>query len=409
MPRTPLAWYNLTHDRVRFALFVLGVVFAVVLMFMQLGFRGALLDSNSLLHEHVRADLVLISPNRSALPMREPFSRRRLVQAAAIPGVRSVHPLYIDNGAAVLRNTDPDRRRREASRAVRVVGVDPDAFLLDFPELDPSDPRYLGDRIKTPATALFDRKSHRDPDDPTRSIFGPLVEGARTELAGQGITLVGGFDLGPDFTSEGTLIVSSETFADLLRRPVTLGAPLADVDLGLIRLEPGADVEAVRDAIRREVARGSDGDPEVDVLTVPELVAREHRFWLNNTPIGFAFVFGMFMGFAVGTVICYQILSGDVSDHIAEYATLKAFGYTNRHLAWVVIQEALILAVAGYIVGLGVSWLAYDWLTEASAMPLRMTFGRALIVFVVTVGMCIVSGLIALERLVRADPADVFG
>jgi putative ABC transport system permease protein len=147
----------------------------------------------------------------------------------------------------------------------------------------------------------------------------------------------------------------------------------------------------------------------VDVLTVAELIEREHRFWLGNTPIGFAFVFGMFMGFAVGTVICYQILSGDVSDHLSEYATLKAFGYRNRDLAWVVIQEALILAVAGYVVGLGVSWLAYDWLTEASAMPLRMTFGRAAVVFAVTVGMCIVSGLIALVRLVRADPADVFG
>jgi putative ABC transport system permease protein len=409
MPRTPLAWYNLTHDRVRFALFVLGVVFAVVLMFMQLGFRGALLDSNSLLHERIRADLVLVSPNRSMLPMREPFSRRRLIQAEAVPGVRSVHPLYIDNGAAVLRNTDPDPDRRGPSRAVRVVGVDPDAFLLDFPELDPSSPRYLGDRIQAPGTALFDRKSHRDPDDPTRSIFGPLVEGARTELAGQNLILVGGFDLGPDFTSEGMLIVSAETFADLLRRPVTLGAPLADVDLGLIRLEPGADVEAVRDAIRREIARGSGGDPEVNVLTVPELIEREHRFWLGNTPIGFAFVFGMFMGFAVGTVICYQILSGDVSDHLAEYATLKAFGYRNWDLAWVVIQEALILAVAGYVVGLGLSWLAYGWLTEASAMPLRMTVGRALIVFAVTVGMCILSGLIALVRLVRADPADVFG
>ncbi len=409
MPRTPLAWFNLTHDRVRFALFVMGVTFAVVLMFMQLGFRGALLDSNTLLHEHIRADLVLVSPNRSALPMREPFSRRRLAQTAAVPGVRSVHPLFIDNGAALLRNTDPDPASRGPSRAVRVVGVEPDAFLLDLPELDPNSPRFLGDRLKTPGTALFDRKSRRDDADPTRSIFGPLVEGARTELDGRNLTLVGGFDLGPDFTAEGTLIVSSETFADLLRRPVTPGAPLADVDVGLIRLEPGADVEAVRDAIRRGVARGSGGDPEVNVLTVPELVEREHRFWLNNTPIGFAFVFGMFMGFAVGTVICYQILSGDVSDHLAEYATLKAFGYSNLYLARVVIREALILALAGYVAGLGVSWLAYDWLTEASAMPLRMTLGRALIVFVVTVGMCTVSGLIALVRLVRADPADVFG
>lgn len=409
MARTPLAWFNLTHDPVRFALFVLGVTFAVVLMFMQLGFRGALLDSNSLLHEHIRADLVLVSPNRSMLPMREPFSRRRLAQAAAAAGVRSVHPLYIDNGAAVLRNTDPDPARRGPSRAARIVGVDPDAYLLDLPQLDPNSPDYIGDRLKVPYTALYDRKSRRDDRDPSRSIFGPLAEGATTELMGQNVTFVGGFALGPDFTSEGTIIVSSETFADLLRRPVTPGAPLADVDVGMIRLEPGADREAVRAALRRDLARGSGDEPDVDVLTVEELVEREHRFWLNNTPIGFAFVFGMFMGFAVGTAICYQILSGEVSDHLAEYATLKAFGYRNAYLAWVVIQEALILALAGYVIGLGISWLAYGWLTEASGMPLRMTVGRAAIVLGVAVTMCTLSGLIALVRLVRADPADVFG
>jgi putative ABC transport system permease protein len=408
MLRTPLAWYNLTHDRVRFALFVLGVTFAVVLMFMQLGFRGALLDSNTLLHERLRADLVLISPNRQAVAMREPFSRRRLTQAAAVPGVREVHALYLDNGSGMLRGTDADPALRGPSRPVRVVGIDPDAFLLDLPELDPRSPRYLGDRIKVPGTALFDRRTRRDDDDPRQSVFGPLAEGVRTELAGRNITLIGGFMLGPDFTAEGTLIVSEQTFADILRRPITLGAPLADVDLGLIRLEPGADREAVRTAIRREIARG-EPEPEVLVLTVGELTAREHAFWLNNTPIGFAFVFGMFMGFAVGTVICYQILSGDVSDHLPEYATLKAFGYRNSYLAWVVIQEALILAVAGFVAGLGISWVAYGWLTEASEMPLRMTIGRAAVVLAVTVGMCTVSGLIALVRLVRADPAEVFG
>ena len=110
----------------------------------------------------------------------------------------------------------------------------------------------------------------------------------------------------------------------------------------------------------------------------------------------------------IGSLICYQILSGDVTDHLPEYATMKAMGYPNRTLAWVVIQEALILALVGYAVGMAISWLAYLGLSDATGMPLRMSFGRAATVFIATVGMCILSGLIALVRLLRADPADVF-
>jgi putative ABC transport system permease protein len=149
-------------------------------------------------------------------------------------------------------------------------------------------------------------------------------------------------------------------------------------------------------------------DPDVEVLTVEELKEREKTFWLNNTPIGFAFGFGTFMGFAVGVVICYQILSGDVTDHLPQYATLKAIGYGNGYLAWVVLQESLILAVLGFVVGLGVSWAAYEALSASTGMPLRMTSDRLAWVFVATVVMCAASGMIALIGLLRADPADVF-
>lgn len=406
MPRTPLAWSNLTHDRVRFLLFVLGIVFAVVLMFIQLGFRGALLDSNTLIHDHLNADLVLVSPNRQALAMREPFPRRRLAQAAAVRGVGEVHALYIENALGMMRHTGATAKDREPSQAVRVIGIDPDAHLLALPELDPRDERFAAHKLKVPRTALFDRRT-RINDKTGETVFGQLDAGTQTEVTGQTITMVGSFALGPDFTTEGTIIVSADTFADVLRRPFTFGAPLAEVDVGLIRLAPGADREAVRTALREVLSRG-EREPDVDVVTVKELRDREQEFWLKNTPIGFAFGFGMFMGFAVGMVICYQILSGDVADHLPEYATLKAVGYGNLYLAWIVLQEALILAVTGFVIGLGLSWLAYLGLTEATGLPLRMGLERAVTVFVGTVVMCVLSGLIALVRLLRADPADVF-
>ena len=405
MARTPLAWRNLSHDPVRFALFLAGVVFAVVLMFVQLGFRGALLDSQTALHARVDADLILVNPLRASLPMRETLPLRRVVQARGVAGVASAEPLYIDNGGASLRDATVDATLRGPNRTVRVVGVDPRLGLLDLPELDPASAtaRALG----TPGAALYDRLARADAERPGASVYGPLEVGGSSELAGRRVAFVGSVALGPDFTSDGTLIVSDRTFADLVRGPQTAGPPLAEVDYGLVKLEPGADPAAVRAALQRLFAAASP-EPDAEVLTKAEFVAREQAFWLSNTPIGFAFNFGMAMGFAVGLVICYQILSGDVADHLAEYATLKAIGYPNRSLAGVVLREALILAAAGYAAGLVVSLALYQLLEALTAMPLVLRPDRALLVLAATVAMCVASGLLSLGKLVRADPADVF-
>lgn len=402
MPKTPLAWANLTHDRVRFALFVLGVVFAVVLMFIQLGFRGALLDSQSLFHEKLNADLVLISPNRQALAMQDTISRRRLVQASAVPGVAEVYPVFINNGMGVLRHTASESSERKPSRGIRVIGIDPESRALNVPELQPGSREV--ELLKIPGNSLFDRNSVGFPNE---TEFGPYTPGTTTELSGARVTFVGTVPFGPDFTSDGAMVVSTETFADLLRRPYTLGAPLADIDIGIVRLAKGTDRAAVQAELKRVLSRGTDV-PDVDVVTVQELMSREQGFWLDNTPIGFAFGFGVFMGFAVGLVICYQILSGDVADHLGEYATLKAVGYSNVYLAKVVIQESLILAVAGYVAGLAVSYGLYLVLAEVSGLPMNLTMERCLWLFLATVLMCVISGLIAMVKLVRTDPADVF-
>ncbi len=405
MARTPLAWANLTHDRLRFGLFVLGISFAVILMFVQLGFRNALLDSNTQLHDKLRCDLVLISPSRQAVAMVDSFPRRRLEQVRAVPGVTGVYPMYIDNAFGQLQDTNTTARG--PSRGIRSIGVDPTAHLLDIPELDPAGPHAA--KLRTPGTAFFDTRTKADPDRPGQTLYGPLADGTETELSGTKLRIVGSVTIGTDFTCDGTLVMSDQTFIDALRRPYTFpsDSPSAKVDLGLVRLDPSADRERVKAAIRKAVSTG-EADADVEVLTLDELKEREQTFWLNNTPIGFAFGFGTFMGFAVGVVICYQILSGDVTDHLPQYATLKAVGYGNGFLAWVVLQESLILAVMGFVVGLGVSWAAYEALTATTGMPLRMTPDRIAWVFAGTLAMCAASGMVALIGLLRADPADVF-
>jgi putative ABC transport system permease protein len=391
--KIPLAWCNLTHEPVRFGLFVLGIAFAVILMFVQFGFRNALLDSNTQFHDHLNADLVLVSPSRQALSFPERIPRIRLDQARSVTGVKEVHPMYLEGGLSELRHTNPNPRERGPSRTIRVLGMDPQANLLTF------NTPVAWKSIEAPGAALYDTT--------TKSDFGPMAIGTVTELAGHRLELTGTFTIGTDFTTDGTLIMSEQTFLDQLRKPYTMPgtSAAAMVDLGLIRLEPGANLAQVQAALQKELASG-EGDTAV--MTVAEFKERERTFWLNNTPIGFVFDFGMLMGFAVGLVICYQILSGDVTDHLPEYATLKAMGYSNRDLAWVVLQEALILAVVGFAFGLVVSWASYEFLTNLTGMPMRMTPDRLMGMFVATVVMCCISAFIAVLGLFRVDPADVF-
>lgn len=397
----PLAWKNLAHDRVRFALFTSGIGFAVVLMGVQLGIMNAMLDGNTVLIERLTGELVLVNPNRSSLLFRDAVNRRRLEQAAAVSGVASVHAVYVEYQLGELRHTAADPEARDHTRRIRVVGIDPASGVLNFPQIPPGD----WERLKVPGTALYDRKSRQNRQG--ESVFGKLADGLETELSGRRLTLVGdGFDLGFDFGTDGTLIVSDRTFAGWVRGPYTApGAdPLAEVDIGLVRLEPGADAEAVQKALQELF----DPHGDVDVLTRDQLVGREKWFWWTNTPIGFAFGAGVVLGFVVGMVICYQILASDVADHVAEYATLKAIGYPNRYLSLVVLQEALILAMAGYIPGLLVTLGVYVLLADITGMPLRLTPGRAGLVLGLTIVMCVASGLLAVGKVKKVDPADVF-
>ena len=402
VPPVPLAWRNLAHDKVRFALFASGIGFAVVLMGVQYGIMNAMLDSNTALIRRLKCELILVNPNKASLMFREGTSRRRLEQASGVPGVRSVSPLYLEYATAQLRHTATDPHRRTNTRRIRVIGVDPAADILDLPGVNAEEWRALN----TPGTALFDRKSRAHPDQahhPGETVFGKLEPGTRTELAGRDITLLGGFDMGFDFTTDGSLVVSDRTFAKWVRAPLYPFNPLAEADLGVVKLQPGADPEAVKAALQAKFAEG-----DVLVLTRDEMVSREKHFWWTNTPIGFAFGAGVLLGFIVGLVICYQILASDVADHLPEYATLKAIGYTNRYLSWIVLQESLILAAVGFLPGMAVTYGTYALLTEVTGLPMVLTPARFALILGLTVVMCAVSGLLAVGKVKKVDPADVF-
>jgi putative ABC transport system permease protein len=167
-------------------------------------------------------------------------------------------------------------------------------------------------------------------------------------------------------------------------------------------LDPGADPDVTRDRIDALLP------DDVLVLTKADFIAREKAYWNSATPIGYVFAFGAVMGFVVGCIIVYQILFADVSDHLPDYATLKAMGYTNAFVSGVVVQQAVILALLGFGPGLLVSAQLYRSAGAATQLPLVLTPERVVGVLCLTVAMAAISGLLALRKVRRVDPAEIF-
>lgn len=398
-----VAWRNLTYDPIRFGLYTLGIAFAVVLMGVQSGILNAMLESNTRLLQSLEADGVLIHPQRSSLMFRPAFPRLRLEQARAVRGVERVTPLYLDYQAGEWLATQVPRPERRPKRRIRVIGIDPRIPPLTGLDIPPED----WQRLQLPGTALYDRRARPDSPSGTSTVYGPLGEGYSGELAGQRLTLVGsGFTLGFDFAADGTLIVSEQTFARWVRGPFTPPGvdPLDAVDIGLIRLQPEAPRKQILDELRRLYTPM----PDVEVLTLEQLIQRERRFWLMNTPIGFAFGAGMLLGFIVGLVICYQILSGNIADRLAQYATLRAIGHTPGFLRMVVTAEAMLLAGSGFLVGIGTTAGVQSILEWWTGMPFHFTLVRVVVLGGATVGMCWLSARLAARHVEKVDPADVF-
>jgi len=174
------------------------------------------------------------------------------------------------------------------------------------------------------------------------------------------------------------------------------------IEVGLIKLKPGADVEKIQKQLTANLPK------DVSVLTREGFAQIEKKYWADGTAIGFIFGLGVAVGFIVGIVIVYQILYSDVSEHLPEYATLKAMGYSDGYLLRVLIQEALLLAILGYIPSFFAAIALYNLAAGATMLPIAMTLERAVNVLIMTIVMCSVSGAIAMRKLQSADPADIF-
>ncbi|MGK7924405.1 MAG: ABC transporter permease DevC [Spirulina sp.] len=391
--RIPLAWMQLSHEKIRLLIALAGISFADILMFIQFGFRDSLFESTTVFHKKVKGDIFLVSSQSTALIAMDNFSKRRLHQVLGVEGVKAVYPIHLS--FALWKNPEDG-----STRGIMTIGINPVENILDLPGMQEN----LA-RIKLEDYILFDRLS--------RPEFGPIEELfergeiVKTEVAERRVKVGGLVDLGASFGADGNIITSDLNYGRIFRE--------SDPDLiemGVIQVREGVDADAILAKIREEFyVRDKDNvlsPQDVLVLSREEFIDFEKKYWEQSTQIGFIFTLGAGMGFIVGMVIVYQVLYTDVADHLPEYATLKAMGYTDFYLLTVVFQEAIILSFIGYIPGFVFSNLLYFLTARATALPIFMEIGRASTVLILTIIMCAVSGAIATIKLRAADPADIF-
>jgi putative ABC transport system permease protein len=193
---------------------------------------------------------------------------------------------------------------------------------------------------------------------------------------------------------------SPYVYTTLARARSLLGADSEKTTFFLVQLEPGADVEAVR----QDLSKRLDG---AEVLTKEEFQDRSLKQWLFRTGAGVALIGGALLGILVGTVIVAQTLYSSTKDHLNEFATLRALGSSSGYIHRVILAQAALSAIIGYVLGMAIA-LTIVYFTQRTALPIVMTSGLAFWLFALTLAMCAISALSAIVKVTKIDPATVF-
>jgi putative ABC transport system permease protein len=369
-----LAFRNLLHDRLRFVATVVGIVFSILLVTVQLGLYLGFGRIVTTMIDHASADLWIMPPETKCFEDPSMLDERTRFQALSINGVAQAAPVVI--GYAEWRipagGTFP----------VFIVGSDlREGGLLPWNLVEGG-----LEALVIPGAVAVDRSYFER--------LGVDGIGANAEIRGQKVEVRAVTSGIRSFTT------TPYVFTTLDRARGFTGTAANKATYFLVRVAPGADVESVR---RRLKANLSD----VDVLTAAEFRDRSRSFWLFGTGAGFALFAGALLGMIVGTVIVAQTLYSSTKDHINEFATLRAIGSSGIYIHKVIICQALISAVIGFCLA-AVMGLLVVAATADTALPIVMTPTLTLLLFFLTLGMCVVSAITAILQVTRIDPVMVF-
>jgi putative ABC transport system permease protein len=231
----------------------------------------------------------------------------------------------------------------------------------------------------------------------SRPQFGPQNIGVTTEIGSVKVRVAGHYTVGPGFTADGAAAVSSDTFFQIFP-----DHKAGDISIGLVRLKPNYKADDVAEALRKIVPS------DTRVFTRAELLRREQDYWADGTSLGPVFGTGVVLGLIIGIVILYQVMSNDIASRIREYATLKALGYSFRQLVVIVLKEVSAFAIVGFVLGLLMASTLYKFVRDQTGLPVTMDPSTSVAVFLLTLGMCWISGWLATRKIRSADPAGLF-
>ncbi|MFI4852632.1 MAG: ABC transporter permease DevC [Gimesia chilikensis] len=383
----PIAWLSLSHGRSKLLAAVIGVVFADLLMWMQLGFLTAAIEGATYIHNLLLGELILVNPQSEVLMQAKPFPRAYLTRALSHPDVKGTATLRL--GSVTWKNPDGLGASSGEKRNLSLYRIEPFAPAIGAPGVEEN-----AAKLTFVDTVLFDRES--------RPEFAPVVakyqsgERVEAEVNGRRVQVVGTTAIGASFQVDGNLITSDLNFQRFTNRPP--GA----VDAGIIKLRTGADSSQVKVELQKILGE------DILVMTKSEYIMKDRDYLTHHSPVNFIFGLGTAVAFLVGFAIVYQVLFTDVSNHLPQFATLKAIGYSDGYLQQVVLQEALILSILGFLPGTLISSGLYTMARSATRLPMTMTLERGFLIFGLTVMMCSLSGMLAMRKLRQADPAEVF-
>lgn len=367
-----LASRNLFQDRLRFIATIIGIVFSIVLVTIQLGLFLGFQKMVTTMIDHAPAQLWVVSRGTKCFEDPSMLDKHDQSKVLAVPGVADAVPLLIGFTEWSVPN--------DGSTPVFVVGTSPAGLqpwhVVQGKLSDLSDPH---------AVAV---------DQSYFSRLGVNALGDTTKIRSHEVTV--------KVVTKGirSFTTTPFVFAPMESAQTYIGTSHDDISYLLVRLAPGANANAVRDAIGKKLDK-------VEVLTTDEFRDRSRSFWLFGTGAGFALFGGALLGAIVGTVIIAQTLYSSTKDHLTEFATLRAIGSSSFYIHKVIIMQALLSAVIGYGVA-GLIDLAVLRYTADSALPIVITPLLSVGLFALTVVMCVVSALSAIVQVTRIDPARVF-
>ena len=369
-----LAFRNLFHDRLRFIATVIGIVFSIVLVTVQMGLYLGFGRMVTTMIDHASADLWVMPRGTKCFEDPSLLNARERYRALAINGVAEAIPVVI--GFADWRMPGG------AMTPVFVIGSD-----LRAGGLQPWD--LVEGRIEalsSPKAIAVDR-SYFD-------RLGISGIGATAEIRQQPVRVAAVTNGIRSFTT------TPFVFMDVDRARAHTGVPSGKATYLIIRLGPDANLNHVRRQLTSSIT-------DVEVLTPAEFRERSRTFWLFGTGAGAALFAGALLGVIVGTVVVAQTLYASTKEHLNEFATLRAIGSSRRYIYKVIIWQALLSAVIGFSIAALVSDVVMR-LTAATALPIVITPGLIGGLFLLTIVMCIGSSIAAIVQVTRIDPAMVF-